>query len=774
MLSFYHAPRPRSRDRARCLSSSLTGAIRPARSFRLVMVLGLVGAWVQGQDAFGADEHRNGADTGTNAVANTGAGAKTGTAPGASDTAYRVDVEPTSDPELDPMVQAASTLVSLQKTKTVDPYALAGRIRGDYDRVQTALESRGFYEGKVIITVRLPDGTVIDGRNPALPDRLASLHATQKLLITIKPETGPQYHVGHVSLVPGPLNDGSGTTGQNTSGQSATSQSATSQGATGQHSGNSGAGTSDNKASPSGNAAKATKSTADNRGKTPSRGAAAQPGASQQAATPVTLSAAEQKAFGLASGQKAIAGNILASQSSLQSALLEEGHAEALVGTPVAYLKPATRTLDIEVSVGIGPVVDIGPISFTGQKHVREGFLRKRLLIGEGQLYQPSKIEAARQDLAGVGIFSSVAVHDAPPLVALAQGVGTPGVTQAMPLRFSLQESKRHTVSGQIGYSTDLGGRVGASWTHHNLLGGAEQLKLTALVTGVGGSAQQGLGYDVYADFLKPDFLRRDQNLSLRVEGIRQLLYSYHQTALLVRGGLIRRLNKFWSVSGSVLAEQENIKQFGVSTDYLIVQLPLGATYDSTELSNPIDPATHGVRANINITPSESLESGSTFFTIMSAGASTYFDFHNFGLSRPGRSVLAVRGIVGSVQGASTYQIPPDQRLYAGGPATVRGFRYQGVGPQNGKYGIGGTSLDAGSVEFRQRFLKSFGAAAFVDAGQVGVGSRPFQGKLRVGYGAGVRYYTPIGPVRVDIALPANRPPHGDKWELYIGLGETF
>lgn len=657
------------------------------------------------------------------------------------DEAYQVEILPSSDPDLDPMVQASSTLVSLQKTRAVDPYALAGRIRGDYDRVQTALESRGFYAGKVVITVRLPDGGEIDGRNPALPDRLAAMGGAasggKKLRITIKTITGPQFHIGKVTLVAGTLNGEPPPKAPSTRVK---------------------------EASGGGARGKAVSGSKDTHGVI----------AESPMQHPVVLDETARKAFGLETGQKAVASDVLAAQSGLLHALLEEGHAQANVSTPVAYLRPATHTLDLEFAVGVGPVVDIGPIGFTGLERTREKFLRRRLLIHEGQLYQPSKIEAARQDLAGVGIFSSVGVHDAPPLVALARGQGTPNVTQAMPLRFTLDEGKRHTVSGQVGYSTDLGGRVGASWTHRNLLGAAEQLKLTALVTGVGGSAQQGLGYDVYADFLKPDFLRRDQNLSLRVEGIRQLLYSYHQTAILLRGGLIRRLNKRWSINGSLVAEQENIKQFGVSTNYLIVQLPLGAVYDSTELSNPIDPATHGMRATVNITPSESLENGSAFFTIMSASASTYFDLHRIGMSAPGRSVIAVRGLVGSVQGASTYQIPPDQRLYAGGPATVRGFRYQGVGPQNGKYGIGGTSLDAGSVEFRQRILKSFGAAAFVDAGQVGVGSRPFQGKLRVGYGAGVRYYTPIGPVRLDVALPANRPPHGDKWELYIGLGETF
>lgn len=636
-----------------------------------------------------------------------GPGFPFGTAQAADPQGYAVVVKPSGDASLDGMIQASSTLLSLQKTSAVGPYALAGRIRGDYDRIKGALESLGHYDGAVTISVAAPGSKSVDGRDPSLPQWLQDLPKGTRATITISTQSGPVFRIGHITLASGPVQD-------------------------------------QKNAGPTGGT------------------------------TPVTLDSAQRAAFGLREGQPAVASDILAAQGNLQTALQEEGHAQANVSAPVAYLRPATQTLDLTFHVGMGPVVDIGPIHFSGLSHVRERYLRRRLTIHEGQLYQPSTIEAARQDLAAVGVFASVAVRNQPPLVALANGRTTPGVSQGMPLDFTFQEAKRHTVSAQIGYSTDLGGRVGASWTHHNLLGAAEQLKLTALITGVGGTAQQGLGYDVYADFLKPDFFRRDQNLSLRVEGIRQLLYSYHQTALLVRGGITRRLTRHWSVAGSLSVEQEAIRQFGDTRDYFIASVPLSATFDNTDLSNPIDPATHGMRFNANVTPSESLEHGDAFFTIMSAAASTYFDLHRLGLTRPGRSVIAVRGLVGSVQGASTYQIPPDQRLYAGGPATVRGFRYQGVGPQYGKYGIGGTSLDAGTVEYRQRFGKSFGAAAFVDAGQVGAGSRPFQGTLRVGYGAGVRYYTPIGPVRLDVALPANRPPHGDKWELYIGLGETF
>ena len=66
------------------------------------------------------------------------------------------------------------------------------------------------------------------------------------------------------------------------------------------------------------------------------------------------------------------------------------------------------------------------------------------------------------------------------------------------------------------------------------------------------------------------------------------------------------------------------------------------------------------------------------------------------------------------------------------------------------------------------------GAALCADAGQVSSASAPFAGKLRVGVGAGVRYYTSIGPIRLDVAVPVDKVPGDDSFELYIGLGEAF
>ncbi|MGH7191227.1 MAG: BamA/TamA family outer membrane protein, partial [Acetobacteraceae bacterium] len=142
---------------------------------------------------------------------------------------------------------------------------------------------------------------------------------------------------------------------------------------------------------------------------------------------------------------------------------------------------------------------------------------------------------------------------------------------------------------------------------------------------------------------------------------------------------------------------------------------------------------------------------------------------------KPGRSVLALRGMVGVALGTGLDALPADKRFYAGGSGTVRGYKYLSVGPQfpDGTPS-GGTAFSAGSIELRQRVFGNWGMAAFLDGGQVSTNGDPFSGGLHFGAGGGIRYYTPIGPIRLDAAVPLNREPGGDSFEIYIGLGEAF
>ncbi len=470
-------------------------------------------------------------------------------------------------------------------------------------------------------------------------------------------------------------------------------------------------------------------------------------------------------AFKLHEGAPAVAATVLGAGSALLTALQEHGYALAKVDPPDARLIPSARAVDVTFHVNPGPRVDLGPITFTGLMRTHEAFMRRRILLYQGELYQPSKIEAAREDLASVGVFSGVKISAAPKLDAAGE----------LPIRVDVTERKLHAVSLDAAFSTDLGGSLGVTWTHRNLFGNAEQLNLSAAANGLGGSASKGLGYLAKADLLKPDYYRRDQTLELDLSALKQNLDTYDQTAEIAGAVISRKLSKRWTVSLGVTGTRESILQEGVTRDYTLLAVPVTGRFDSTDTPTPLADPLHGLRATLIATPTESLTGQNRTFVILQAAGSTYFDLHALGMGKPGQSVLAFRGLVGSAQGASEFQLPPDQRFYGGGSATVRGYRYQSIGPQFADgTPQGGTAIDAGTIELRQRIWHNIGAVVFVDAGQVNTSSAPFGGRLEEGGGIGARYYTPIGPIRVDIAVPLSRQAHDDSFELYLGLGQAF
>ncbi|HEY6924356.1 MAG TPA: BamA/TamA family outer membrane protein, partial [Steroidobacteraceae bacterium] len=217
-------------------------------------------------------------------------------------------------------------------------------------------------------------------------------------------------------------------------------------------------------------------------------------------------------------------------------------------------------------------------------------------------------------------------------------------------------------------------------------------------------------------------------------------------------------------------------------THYELLAMPISVLYNTTGLESPIEDPTHGIRASLTETPTLSFGNGTAKFFITQASISYYLDLHDIKLTGDtGRSIMAFRALGGLAQGAGQFSLPPDQRFYAGGSGTIRGYRYQSVAPpfRNGDP-AGGTAINAGSVEYRQRIGKSLGFAVFVDGGQVSQNVNPLDAQLRFGAGVGARYYTPIGPIRLDVAFPIARRKADagqradDAFEIYIGLGQAF
>jgi translocation and assembly module TamA len=638
---------------------------------------------------------------------------------------YTVKIVATGNKALDSTVKASSQLESLRKSAPAGPFAIIGRAQSDIERLQTVLESFGYYRRQVLVTI---SGKSLD--DPTLPTMMLELPKSTPAEVQINIETGPLFHLRKITLE-GDVSD------------------------------------------------------------------------------------AARAAFALESGTSAIAAQVLSAGQRLQDAMQEEGHTFARVDEPIAYEDLHDPVLDVTYTATPGPVYQLGAISFRGLKRVHEAFLRRRLKLRPGERYSASKVEHARADLLSLGVFSGVTVR----LPKEEDATGG-----QVPIIFEVKERKRHGVGLTAAYSSDLGASGGATWTDRDAFGNGEQLALTANLINAGGANTKQLGYQVGAQLTKPNFLRNDQSLEYDLGLLRQDLDTYDQTAETAAIVLNRTLSARWKASIGLSVEHERIvQQEGVLADnmnpppdkvveikpfthyYTLLGIPITLKYDSTGLSNPLDDPLRGVRIGLSATPTESFNStemdpgtgASTTpratFLILQGSVSTYFDLARFDWTRPGRSVFAARALAARAFGASAFSLPPDQRFYGGGSATVRGYSYQSIGPTLPYVttAAGGTELIAGGIEFRQRLWSNFGVAAFVDSGAVTANTGLFEGsfraftqKLATGAGGGLRYYTPIGPVRLDVAVPLRRAcsassnaapcPDVGSFQVYVGLGQAF
>jgi translocation and assembly module TamA len=593
-----------------------------------------------------------------------------GSARAADPQPYAVTIEATGDSAIDTTLGESAQLVTLRDKIPVPPFALIVRARGDVPRLQTTLDSFGYYLNTISITI---GGHAVS--DPQLLAWLDSVAPNTSVDVHVAVDTGPLFHLGTIRI------DGA-------------------------------------------------------------------------------VPDVDRQALGLRSGDAAVAANVLDARTRLLDALEEDGYALASVDAPAVLADDANRLLDVTYKANAGPRVEIGTISFKGLKDVREEFARRVLTIRTGDRYKPSAIEKARRALMAQGVFSGVNVRAADHL----------SPDGRIPLTFDVEERKRHAVTIAGSYSTDLGISLSTTWSHRNLFGNAEQLNLTAAGTGLGTSTT-GLGYNLSAQFIKPLFLDPDQTLELDLSGVKENLEAYDQTAQRLAGFLRRKFSDQWSASAGLSLTHDDVSQQGVDRVYELFAVPLNASYDTTGIAAdlPLDP-TGGLRASLVVTPTQSFGASDLTFFVLQISGSTYFD-----LAGDGRSVLALRGLAASVLGASAGDLPPDQRLYAGGSGTVRGFAYQSIGPEFADGNPeGAKSVDAATVEFRHRIGEDWGGAVFVDAGQASADGAPFTGTVEVGAGLGPRYYTSIGVLRLDVAVPVTHVNGGGAFEIYAGLGQAF
>jgi outer membrane protein insertion porin family len=121
-----------------------------------------------------------------------------------------------------------------------------------------------------------------------------------------------------------------------------------------------------------------------------------------------------------------------------------------------------------------------------------------------------------------------------------------------------------------------------------------------------------------------------------------------------------------------------------------------------------------------------------------------------------------------------TTEIPLHERFYLGGNTTIRGYTQDSVGPINDGTPTGGSGMAQFNLELRLMPSDGFGFVLFADAGNVWQEQRIYLDDLRASYGAGIRYGTPVGPLRIDYGQKINRKPGESPGELHFNIGHTF
>jgi translocation and assembly module TamA len=461
----------------------------------------------------------------------------------------------------------------------------------------------------------------------------------------------------------------------------------------------------------------------------------------------------------LAVGAQAKAADILAAETALLNAMRADGYAFARATREVVVDHDA-KAADVTTTIEPGRRVDFGEVRFEGLDRVQEDFLRNRLRFTPGQSYSSTVLEDSRADLAGLGIFSVVRTR---------LGAEQPDADGRVPVVINVTERPRRTISFGAAYSTDEGISLRASWMHRNLFGRAESLQITAELSRLAHNSPQDTTGHIDFVFRKPDiFAERDLALRLELSLIRERLDAYDRDAVVFGPVLERKFNP--RLTGTLGLQVEVAHLDGADTPHNVILLGVPGTLTWNTTDSTLDP-TRGIRLTAALTPTQSFGDEPATYLMARVTGSTYLNLS----ATPGRSVLASRLSLGSIMGADSREVPISRRFFGGGGGSVRGYAFQSIGPRNATdQATGGLSILEASLEMRQRIGESWGAAAFVDAGSVSSHSFGFVEQMRVALGVGARYYTPIGPIRLDVAFPLIRDSHSGKWQLYIGIGQAF
>lgn len=435
-----------------------------------------------------------------------------------------------------------------------------------------------------------------------------------------------------------------------------------------------------------------------------------------------------------------------ASKAVVDSSLRGAGYLDAKITQRRVTIKPEESSADVDLAWESGPRYKFGDVRFAGNAPFPEGFLRDFIPWKEDAYFNSEQVLNLQQRLVDADYFELVSV--APALDEKKDG--------SVPIDILLNRDQRTVYSGEVYYSTDFGAgvRLGVARRWLNQKGHkadvqaeySQRLQEAALHYGIPRPGREDRSYDfgiAYRD--ETTDVSRSRNFTLAASRSEKRWHGFTRTI-----GI-----KYLRGDFQLGREDDNL-EFG-SSKLLFAEGSLSRRRVNDRLAPRkgyvLD---FGVRV-----ASEAVLSDTDI--AQTWGRLTWL------IPQGEKARIKLRGEVGAMTVGNFDALPPDLRFFAGGDRSIRGFDYHEIGEINANgIIIGGKYQAVASAEYEYYFREDWGAAVFVDAGDAFTDTF----SLNVGAGVGVRWRSPVGPIRIDVGFPVQTDlPLQDSWRLHIQLG---
>jgi translocation and assembly module TamA len=454
---------------------------------------------------------------------------------------------------------------------------------------------------------------------------------------------------------------------------------------------------------------------------------------------------------GLSLGQPARSEIVVDARQRLIETLANKGYPLAKVVDQSVVVDHGNDSMSVVIDIAPGEQARFGAVEIVGEVSVDADYIRRFIVWQEGEVFDRRKLNQTRRRLLESGLFAVVA-FDRPNVL---------GSDGKLAITVRVEERKHRSIGLGGRWSTDKGFSVDAEWEHRNILGRGELLSITGEI----GEIKQ----EFAAAFNKPHFLRWDQNLLANAALAHEDTDAFEGPLTRYFVGLQRTLSKDWKVIAGVPIEFSNLSDLQGTRRFSLFGLEVRGERDT---SNDRHDPTAGSRLKMSLNPYYGSGDNRVSFLTGRLGLTGYY-----GVDAAERFTLAGRARLGSIVGETTPSLPANKRFYAGGGASIRGYRFQSVGPLGpGNKPLGGRALFEVSAELRAKITDTIGGVVFIDGGNVYDDELPdLATDLQWAAGFGGRYFTAFGPVRLDIGFPLNgRDGVDDVMQFYISIGHAF